>query len=137
MLCWQIEFLKKKATGKSPFELVYGLDVTLLVHLKLPAYQLLQHFSTDKDVVQKRIDHIVELDETHRKALDNVCKNQSNINKSFAIISGDLSWDTKSSNDLIFNEIHNNLFSGIISRNGFYPFSEIISSSYVIFLLRK
>ena len=41
---WADRTTKKKATGKSPFELVYGLDVTLPVHLKLPAYQLLQNF---------------------------------------------------------------------------------------------
>eukprot|EP00253_Pinus_taeda_P002379 PITA_02379 len=73
---------KKKATGKSPIELVYGLDVNLPVHLKLPAYQLLQNFSTDKDV-QNRIDQIVELDEARRTAFDAICKNQSNIKKSF------------------------------------------------------
>ena len=52
---WADRITKKKATGKSPFELVYGLDVTFPVHLKLPAYQLLQQFSTDKDD-QNRID---------------------------------------------------------------------------------
>ena len=72
---WADRITKKKATGKSPFELVYGLDVTLPVHLKLPTYQLLQHFSTDKDVVQNRIDQNVELDETRRKDFDNTCKN--------------------------------------------------------------
>eukprot|EP00253_Pinus_taeda_P034527 PITA_34527 len=80
---WADRITKKKVTGKSPFELVYGLDVTLLMHLKLPAYQLLQNFSTNKDVVQNRIDQIVELDEACRTAFDAICKNQSNINKSF------------------------------------------------------
>eukprot|EP00253_Pinus_taeda_P014046 PITA_14046 len=80
---WANRITKKKATGKSPFELVYGLDVTLPVHLKLPASQLLQHFSTNKDVVQNRIDQIVELDEAHRTAFDAICKNQSNIKKRF------------------------------------------------------
>eukprot|EP00253_Pinus_taeda_P002057 PITA_02057 len=47
------------------------------------AYQLLQNFSTDKDVVQNRIDQIVELDEARRTAFDAICKNQSNIKKSF------------------------------------------------------
>eukprot|EP00253_Pinus_taeda_P021486 PITA_21486 len=73
----------KKATGKSPFELVYGLDVTLPMHLKLPAYQLLQNFSTNKDVVQNRIDQTVELDEARRTTFDAICKNQSNIKKRF------------------------------------------------------
>eukprot|EP00253_Pinus_taeda_P022815 PITA_22815 len=35
---WADRITKKKATSKSPFELVYGLDVTVPVHLKLPAY---------------------------------------------------------------------------------------------------
>ena len=53
------------------------------MHLKLPAYQLLQHFSTNKDVVQNRIDQIVELDEARRTTFDNICKSQSNIKKIF------------------------------------------------------
>jgi transposase InsO family protein len=36
---WADIITKKSSTGKSPFELVYGLDVTLPVHLKLPVYQ--------------------------------------------------------------------------------------------------
>ena len=32
---------KKTSTGKSPFELVYGLDVQLPVHLRLPIHGLL------------------------------------------------------------------------------------------------
>eukprot|EP00253_Pinus_taeda_P032202 PITA_32202 len=46
-------------------------------------YQLLQHFSTNKDVVQNRIDQIMELDEARRTTFGNLCKNQSNIKKSF------------------------------------------------------
>lgn len=80
---WADRITKKKATSKSSFELVYGLDVTLPMHLKLLAYQLLQHFSINKNVVQNRIDQIVELDEARRTAFDAICKNQSNIKKSF------------------------------------------------------
>ena len=80
---WADRITKKKATGKIPFELVYGLDVTFHMHLKLPAYQLLQHFSNDKDGVQNKIDQIVELDETRTKDFDSICKNKSNIKKSF------------------------------------------------------
>ena len=45
---WIDRITKKNSTGRSPFELVYGLDVTLPVHLKLPVYQLLQTFSSDQ-----------------------------------------------------------------------------------------
>lgn len=80
---WADRITKKSSTGKSPFELVYGLDVTLPVHLRLPAYQLLQGFTSDKDVVQYRIDQIVELDETRRGAFEHCCKNQSRVKRNF------------------------------------------------------
>ena len=62
---------------------MYGLDVTLPVHLRLPAYQLLQSFTFDKDAVQHRIDQIVELDESRRRAFENCCKNQSKVERNF------------------------------------------------------
>ena len=38
---WADRITKKSSIGRIPFELVYGLDVTLPVHLKLPVYQFL------------------------------------------------------------------------------------------------
>ena len=35
---WEDRITKKISTGKIPFELVYGLDVTFLIHHKLPVY---------------------------------------------------------------------------------------------------
>jgi hypothetical protein len=67
---WTDRITKKAATGKNPFELVYGLDVKLSMHLKLPAYSLLQDFSTEKDAVQNRINQMIELDENRRRAYD-------------------------------------------------------------------
>jgi hypothetical protein len=70
---------KKSATGKRLFELVYGLDVTLPVHLKLPMYQLLQGFSSDKDAIQNKMNQIIELDETRRKAFNQSIRNQGKV----------------------------------------------------------
>ena len=39
---WADRITKKSATGKSPFELVYGVNVTLPIHLQIPVYQTLQ-----------------------------------------------------------------------------------------------
>ena len=39
---WADRITKKASIGKSPFELVNGLDVQLLVHLRLPVHGLLQ-----------------------------------------------------------------------------------------------
>jgi hypothetical protein len=74
---------KKSSTGKSPFELVYGLDATLPVHLKLPVYQFVQKYGLDEDFQQSRIDQLVELDEIRRKALDQSIKNQDKVKKTF------------------------------------------------------
>jgi hypothetical protein len=63
--------------------LVYGLDVRLPIHPKLPTYSLLQDFSTGKDAVQNRINQMIELDENRRKAYDQNCKNQEKIKRAF------------------------------------------------------
>jgi hypothetical protein len=46
---WVDKIIKKSSTGKIPFELVYGLDATLLVHLKLLVYQFVQKYGIDED----------------------------------------------------------------------------------------
>ena len=80
---WADRITKKASTGKSPFELVYGLDVQFPVHLKLPVYKLLQGFSTDRDAVQNRINQLIELDENRRKAYDHSYTNQEKIKRAF------------------------------------------------------
>jgi hypothetical protein len=80
---WADRITKKSSTGKSPFELVYGLDVTLPIHLKLPVYQFVQKYGLDEDFHQNRIDQIIELDENRRKALDQSIKNQEKIKRTF------------------------------------------------------
>ena len=80
---WADRITKKGSTGKSPFELVYGLDVTLPVHLKLPVYQLLQAFSTDQNAVQNRMNQLIELDENRRKTFDHSLKSQDKVKKTF------------------------------------------------------
>jgi hypothetical protein len=42
---WSNRITKKEAIEKSPFELVYEMDVTLPIHLKILVYQLMQHFT--------------------------------------------------------------------------------------------
>ena len=80
---WADRITKKSSTGKSPFELVYGLDATLPVHLKLPMYQFVQKYGLDEDFQQSKIDQLVELDEIRRKALDQSIKNQEKVKKTF------------------------------------------------------
>jgi hypothetical protein len=48
---WVNRITKKEAMGKSPFELVYGMDVTLPIHLNTQcisycniSHQIMEHF---------------------------------------------------------------------------------------------
>ena len=80
---WVNRIRKKSATWKYSFELVYGLDVTLPIHLKIPVYQLLQAFSTDQNAVQNRLDQLIELDEKQRKAFNHSLKSQNKVKRAF------------------------------------------------------
>jgi hypothetical protein len=81
---WADRITKKEATRKSPFELVYGLETRLPVHLRLPTYGLVQDFSTEQDAVQNRVNQIIELDERRRKAYDQKnCKKHIKVKKDF------------------------------------------------------
>jgi transposase InsO family protein len=80
---WADRITKKNSTGKSPFELVYGLDVNLPIHLKLPVYQFVQRYGLYDDFQQSRFDQLVELDESRRKALDQSIKNREKVKKTF------------------------------------------------------
>jgi hypothetical protein len=65
---WADRITKKATIGKSPFELVYDLEARFPIHLRLPTYVLVQDFSTEHDVVQNRVNQIIELYESRRKA---------------------------------------------------------------------
>ena len=80
---WADRLTKKSSTGKNPFKLVYGLDVTLHVHLKLPVYQLLQYFISNHDVVQNKVNQMIELDESRRKAFDQNIQNSKKVKRIF------------------------------------------------------
>ena len=67
---WVDRITKKSAMGKSPFELVYGVNVTLPIHLQLPVYQTLQDSGSDQDDFQRRINELVELDEVRIKVVN-------------------------------------------------------------------
>jgi hypothetical protein len=71
---WDDMITKKSSIGKSPVELVYGLNFTFPDHLKLLVYQFVQKYGLDEDFHQNRIDQIIELDASRRKALDQSIK---------------------------------------------------------------
>ena len=67
---WVDRITKKSATGKFHFELVYDMNMTLLVHLKLLVYQALQDTGSDQAIYHSKIHDLVELDEVRRRAVD-------------------------------------------------------------------
>lgn len=72
---WDDKITKKDSIGKSPFELVYIMDVILPILLNIPIFKLMQQYSIDSVSLQQRINQIMELDESPRHAHDHLWKN--------------------------------------------------------------
>jgi hypothetical protein len=80
---WAHRITKKAATRKSFFQLVYGLEARLPVHLRLPTYGSVEDLSTKQDAVQNRVNQIIELDENRRRAFDQNCRSQTKVKIAF------------------------------------------------------
>ena len=80
---WVDRITKKSANGKTPFELVYGLSVSLPVYLQLPTMKTLQKCEMEEDSMPNRINKIIELDENQRNALDISIRNQEKVKRTF------------------------------------------------------
>ena len=80
---WADRITKKASTGKSPFELVYGVEAQLPIHLTLPVYQLLREFDIEESALQNRVNQLVELDEIRRNDYDQNFKSQEKTKKTF------------------------------------------------------
>ena len=65
---WADRITTKTSTGKTPFELVYGLEAKLPVNLQIPILCFSQQYTTDTEAIQGRINKLIELDETRRSA---------------------------------------------------------------------
>jgi hypothetical protein len=63
--------------------LVYGLEEKLPVTLQIPILRFTQQYATDGEAIQGRIDQLIELDETRRKALGQMERNQEKIKSTF------------------------------------------------------
>ena len=61
---WENRITSKRATGKSPYELVYGRATVFPVQLALPVARFIQENQEEPDEMIRRIYQLVELDET-------------------------------------------------------------------------
>ena len=52
---WEERIITKRAIGKLPFQLVYGVEVMFPVYLGLPVMKLLQEYDEDPNHMQRRI----------------------------------------------------------------------------------
>ena len=76
---WDDRITMKSATRKTPFELVYGLTVSFLVYLQLPAMKMLQEYEMEEESMCNMINHIIELDENQRNVLDISIRNREKV----------------------------------------------------------
>jgi len=76
--------MKKQPTGRSPFELGNDpVEVTFSIHSKIIVYQLLNHFTNDREAIQASINQLIELNESSRKSFDHLVQNQDKVKKVF------------------------------------------------------
>jgi hypothetical protein len=48
---WEDRITTKTSTGKTPFELVYGLEAKLLVNLQIPILCFSQQYTTEEEAI--------------------------------------------------------------------------------------
>ena len=63
---WANRITSKRATGKSPYELVYGRAALFPVQLALPVARFMKESQEEPDDVTRRINQLVELEETRK-----------------------------------------------------------------------
>jgi hypothetical protein len=73
------------------------MEARLPINLQIPSLKLAQHFITDKEALQGRIDQLMELEETRRMDFDQMVKNQDKVKGTF-----DLQSKTKRIQERIF-----------------------------------
>jgi hypothetical protein len=80
---WADRITTKTSTGRTPFELVYGLEAKLPVNLQIPILHFSQQYTTDGEAIQGKINQLIELDESRRIALSQMARNQEKIKNTF------------------------------------------------------
>eukprot|EP00253_Pinus_taeda_P016277 PITA_16277 len=78
---WADRVSQKKSIGMSPFELVYGTDTVFPTSLAVLVVKLLQEAGSEEDLMQRRINQMIHLQQTREEVFQNTCKLQERIKK--------------------------------------------------------
>jgi hypothetical protein len=80
---WDGMITKKKSIGQVHYVLVYGMYVTLHIHLKLCVYQLPKLFENENESFQASIHQLVKLDENRRRDFEKLLGKQEKVKSLF------------------------------------------------------
>jgi hypothetical protein len=69
--------------GLSPFQLVYGVEVVFPSHLALPVEKFFQDYQGEPDYMIRRIQQLVEVQQTQEQIVDKAADHQLKIKQDF------------------------------------------------------
>jgi hypothetical protein len=67
---WEDHITTKTSTGKTMFELVFGLESKLSINLQITTLQFSQWYMNNNKALQGRINQLIELDESRMNDSD-------------------------------------------------------------------
>jgi hypothetical protein len=73
----------KRSLGLSPFQLVYGVEAIFPSHLALPVEKFFQDYQGEPDHMIRRIQQLVEVQQTREKLVDKAYDHQLKIKQAF------------------------------------------------------
>ena len=76
---WANRITSKRATGKSPYELVYGREAVFPIQLALPVARFMQEIQEEPDDMTRRINQLVELEETRNQVSQRLIEYQEKM----------------------------------------------------------
>eukprot|EP00253_Pinus_taeda_P026646 PITA_26646 len=80
---WADQIFTKRSIGTSPYELVYGAEAIFPTSLRVPVMKLIQGLEEEPNVVQRRINQLIALQEKRNEVFDSHQQSQNRIKRAF------------------------------------------------------
>jgi DNA-binding transcriptional regulator PaaX len=92
---WADRVTTKRSLGVSPFQLVYGVEAIFPSHLALHVEKFFQDYQGEPDDMIRRIQQLVEVQQTREQLLDKAHDHQQKIKQAFdrKVKKGISSWE--------------------------------------------